>query len=293
MRIFLRTLALLIFCGALAGAVQAGEPKLKAEDVVKKHLESIGSAEKRAAIKSRAAEGRARMKIVVGPQGPGAQGLAAGTFALVSEGSKFRIALPFDYADYWGEQFVYDGAKAQVAFSYIQRRSPLGDFLYRYDMIVEEGLLGGTLSTAWPLLERDAKQPKLEYAGLKTMGNQQVHVLNYRRKKGQADMRIELFFEAETFRHIRTAYNMSMLYESTSGAMDNQQRTQPSFYHLEELFGNFKAFDGITLPTSWNLMFERSGENRTGQREWAIIVDKITHNQPLEAKAFVLAQREK
>jgi hypothetical protein len=44
----------------------------------------------------------------------GASGLAAVTVAIASAGSKYKIALPFKYMDYWGEQIVYDGAKARV-----------------------------------------------------------------------------------------------------------------------------------------------------------------------------------
>lgn len=283
----------LAICFLLIGACSAKDPKLKADDVAQKHLDSIGTAERRASVKSRAISGDVRMKIDVGAQGPAAQGLVAGTLSLVSSGSKYRIAMPFDYVDYWGEQFVYDGAKPQVAFSYIQRRSPLADFLFRYDVILAEGLFGGTLSTAWPLLDRDEKQPKIEYAGLKPLDGQQVHVLNYHRKKGQADLRIELFFDAETFRHVRTAYNMQMLYENSSGALDNQQRQQPSFYHLEEYFSDFKEFDGLTLPTRWNILFERSGSSRTGQRQYAIVVHQVEHNRRLAENAFALVQREK
>jgi hypothetical protein len=291
---FRSILALAAAFGVFSCGIHAREQKLKSEDVVQKHLDSIGSAQKRAAIKTRSITGGARMKVEVGAQGPAAQGLVAGTLALASSGSKYKIALPFNYVDYWGEQFVYNGAKAQVAFSYTQQRAPLADFIFRYDMVLQEGLFGGVLSTAWPFLELGAKQPRLEYTGLKTVGGEHFHVLTYRRKKGQADMRIELFFEAETFRHVRTAYNMQMLYESSAGVLDKQQRQeQPTVYRLEEYFSGFEEFDGITLPTRWNILFERSASNRTSQWEYAVVVSKVVHNQPLADAAFTLDQREK
>jgi hypothetical protein len=301
---------------ALVPFVRAREPKLTAEDVVRKHLESIGPAQRLAAIRTRVVEGRTRMKMETGEVGPGASGLAAGTLTLASAGTKYRIALPFNYTDYWGEQLIYNGAKAEIGFAYIQKRSPLGDFIFRYDMILEEGLFGGVLSTAWPLLERNERQPRLEYAGLKKMGDGQVHVLKYSRKKGQSDLRIELYFDATTCRHLRTSYNLSLSYDSLSPALSESQPTairsdgtivpagkatvahddagrQGAQYRLEEYFGDFKPFDGVTLPARWNIIFERATGNNTVQREWAVIIDKVTHDQPLDAKAFAIKQREK
>jgi hypothetical protein len=317
MRIHSRSLLpILAVFGTLVSAVQTKEPKLKAEDVVGRHLESIGPAEKRTAIRTRVIEGRARMRMGAGESGPGASGLATGGMTLASEGSKFRIALPFNYSDYWGEQLVFNGTKAEVGFAYIQNRSPLGDFIYRYDAILEEGLFGGVLSTAWPLLERDERQAKLEYAGLKKMGELQVHVLSYRRKKGQADLRIELSFDAATFRHLRTSYNLLLPYESVSPALSESQPTtvrsngtvvdtgkatvshddtgrQGSQYRLEEYFADFKTFDGLTLPARWNILFERASGNKTVQREWVVIIDKVLHGKPLDSKAFMIEQHEK
>ncbi len=309
-------LALFVLLTAFCAAAVAKEPKLKAEDVVRKHLESIGPVQARAGIQTRIVEGRVRMKMETGEPGPGGSGLAAGTLAIASAGSKYRIALPFQYTDYWGEQFAYNGSKSEIGFAYIQQRSPIGDFIYRYDMILEEGLLGGVLSTAWPLLSRDEKQPKLEYAGLKTMGDQQVHVLKYQRNKGQSDLRIELYFDAKTFRHVRSSYNLLLAYDTLSPALSESQPTsirsngtvvdpgkatiahddsgrQGTQYHLEEFFGEFKTFDGLTLPGRWNIIFERAGDNKRVQREWAVIIDKILHGQTLDSKSFEIEKREK
>jgi hypothetical protein len=317
MRILLRAIVMLAaVCIAPGSAGLAKETKLKAQDIVKKHLDAIGPAQKLAAIQTRVIVGRTRMKLEAGEVGPGASAMVAGTLFLASAGYKYRIALPFQYADYWGEQFVFDGAKTDVGFAYIQKRSPIGDFIYRYDLILEEGLFGGVLSTAWPLLECAERQPKLEYAGLKKMGEQQVHVLRYGRKKGQADLRIELFFDAQTFQHVRTAYNLALAYDDKSPALSESQPTtirgngtvvpqvsanvppddagrQGAQYRLEEYFGGFKAVDGVTLPGHWNIIFERASGNKTVQREWSILIDQVIHDRPLDANTFVLEQRKK
>jgi len=315
MRILRRAIAILMaVCMVPGSAGLAKEPKLKADDIVKRHLDAIGPAPRLAAIRTRVIVGRTRMKLEAGEVGPGASAMVAGTLSLAGTGHKYRIALPFQYSDYWGEQFVYDGAKTDVGFAYIQKRSPIGDFIYRYDMILEEGLFGGVLSTAWPLLECEVRQPKLEYVGLKKMSEQPVHVLRYSRKKGQADLRIELFIDAQTFQHLRTTYNLTLAYDDKSPALSESQPTtirgngtivpqakataphddtgrQGAQYRLEEYFGGFRAVDGVTLPGRWNIIFERASGNKTVQREWSVIIDQVVHNQPLDANAFVLEQR--
>lgn len=129
MSYFWRFLSICAVSVALIGPAFAKSPKLKAEDVVARHLDALGTASSRAAVQTRAIEGRSRMKFEAGATGAAAQGLAAGGARIISGGSRYSVALPFDYSDYWGEQFVNDGTKVNVAFSYIQQRSPLGDFL--------------------------------------------------------------------------------------------------------------------------------------------------------------------
>ena len=67
MRILLRAiLALAAVCIALGSSGLAKEPKLKAEDVVRRHLDAIGPAQRLAAIQTRVIVGRTRMKLEAG-----------------------------------------------------------------------------------------------------------------------------------------------------------------------------------------------------------------------------------
>jgi hypothetical protein len=78
--------------------------------------------------------------------------------------------------------------------------SSFGEFVHSQDQIVREGLLGGSLSTAWALLNLDHNQPKLTYEGLKKVDGRQFHDLRYRCKRND-DMNIYLYFDPETYRH--------------------------------------------------------------------------------------------
>ncbi|HYK91016.1 MAG TPA: hypothetical protein VE398_19750 [Acidobacteriota bacterium] len=281
--------------------VAAAKEKLNAEALIARHLQSLGSVERLAAIKSRLIEGRSAMRVEVGGVGN-----ALGRVVIASEGARYRVSLPFQYTDYWGEQLLFDGNGAQIGFSDIQKRSLLGDFLYRNDVILQEGLFGGVLSTAWPLSNSDKRHSRLEYVGQKKIYGRQLHQVSYHCRKGQGDMSIVLYFESETFRHVATVYSLFIQSEASTNLAVEASGEQGSRYKLEERFEGFKTFEGVTLPTRWNIIMETSGakgqghrdyrfggtdsssSGRTFQREWAIIVDKVTENQSIDPKIWEL-----
>ncbi len=300
MRTYASSLAAL-FIASLFIPVANAKEKLNAEELIARHLQSLGVVEKLAATKSRLVEGRSAMKVEVGGVGN-----ALGRVVIASEGIRYRISLPFQYTDYWGEQLLFDGDRAEIGFSDIQKRSLLGDFLYRNDVILREGLFGGVLSTAWPLLNRDQRHARLEYAGQKKIDGRQLHQLSYHCRKGQGDVSIQLYFDPETFHHVATIYSLFIQSEASTNLAVEASGEQGSRYKLEERFDGFKAFDGLTLPTRWNIIMETSGakgqghrdyrfggtdssgSGRTFQREWAIIVDKVTENQSIDPKMWEL-----
>src|ERR1700693_3670190 len=181
-----------------------GGDAMKPEELVARHLDSLGSKEARAAAKTRVVQGAAVYRILVG-----GGGLAEGKTGMVSDGRKLRFMMKFQ-TDYRGETFVCDGETVYVAFSNSnQSRSPLASFVTTYDVIVRDGLLGGVLSTGCALSNTADRQPKLVYEGLKKVDGRQVHQLRYQPRK-HSDAEILLYFDAETFRHIKTVYSISL-----------------------------------------------------------------------------------
>jgi len=71
--------------------------EMKPEDVVARHLGSIGTVEARSAAKTRIVQGTSRYKILVGGGGE-----LQGTSALVSEGRKAVVMIKFANGDYRG-----------------------------------------------------------------------------------------------------------------------------------------------------------------------------------------------
>ena len=258
-----------------------GEPAMKPEELVAQHLAALGSAEARAAAKTRVVQGSAVYRILVGGGGH-----LDGKTGLVSDGRKVRWMVKLPQNDYKGESVAFDGNSVQVAFSNAnQSRSPFSSLVSAQDSILRDGLLGGVLSTAWALLDVPDRKPKLEYEGLKKVDGRQLHQLRYWPRKG-SDMEIRMYFEPETFRHVKTVYLLSVANNVgatvTESANLKAQRTT-----LEERFSDFKTVDGLNLPTHWNIQFTRELPNgSTSVSEWDLQEDQIKNNVGIDPKNF-------
>ncbi len=277
----LSALPFLIFC-LCAPPLPAGEQKLKVEEVVAKHLRSIGTPEARASVKSRLATG-----IVEAVFRLGGQGALSGKGQILSEGRKSSISFLFSTSDYPGEQIVFDGEKVAAGQVRPGQRTSLSTFLFAYDVIAKEGLLGGALSTAWPMLDLDARQAKVEYSGLKKIEGKQLHEVKYKAKKSPADCQITLYFDPETFRHVRTQYR---IVRSAGMVSDPTQSSssQDTIYTLLETFDNYKEVDGLTLPLATRLDLTIEAQSATIMSRWSLAITGITHNSQVDPKSFTI-----
>lgn len=277
------TFAAFVLCLILApffDRVSADE-KMKPEELVAKHLDSIGSAEARAKAPSRMASGSTQFVFKIG----GAANLT-GQAMFVSSGAKFRFGMQFQTADYVGEDLAFDGNKATAGMQPQGSRSPLSLFATVQSMPMKEGLVGGVLSTAWPLLKMDQTQPKLEYRGLKKIDGRQLHELGYRPRKGSTDLKTFLYFDTETFRHVRTKYQYEVA--AMIGARDNPNQNQESYYSVTEDFDNFRTVQGLTLPHKYKLQFSAESGRATSIQEWTVAFDRIAHNPKLDEALFTI-----
>lgn len=258
----------------LAGWILAEEPKLKPEEMIARHLASIGTLEARNSRKTNIAEGKATVKFLVA-----GSGATAGRALFFSQDRKLRLLLEFNNIhQYLGEDIVFDGEKHAVGYTVTDSRSPFGEFLHTYNGIIQEGLLGSVLSTAWPLSDFQARRPKVQSKGLVKVGDQQLLQLDYQLKKGR-DVTVSLYFDPETFRHVKTVYAVTVLAAMGSNLQDTSMRE--SYYKIEENFEAFRAVDGLTVPSRWNLRFSIDGRQSSVQWEWDMRFDKITANQPV------------
>jgi hypothetical protein len=261
---------------------------LKAEDIVARHLLSIGPADARAAAKSRIVQGTSRFKILLGSGGE-----LQGTSALVSEGQKAVIMVKLANGDYRGEQFVTDGDKvSQASTTSTHRRSALGEFVHTQDQIVREGLMGGTLTTAWALGHVDENKPRLSFDGERKLDGRPVYQLTYHSRK-KDDLTVHLYFDSENYRHVQTTYEITLASglapNGGAGAADVTQssKQRDTRHMIEERFSDFQTSEGLTLPSKYVIHYTQELQNGTTEVfEWDIAAEKFSTNVALDPKNF-------
>lgn len=297
-------------CCVLQSSSTYAFTEVKLDDVINGNLDSIAKADVRSKAQSRVVEGTAQFRILTG--GSGAQD---GKAVIVSDGRKVQLNLKFVTANYRGERFITDGNKVSVATSTDnQNRSSFGDFVHVQDVMMREGLLGGALTTAWPLLDLAERKAKLTYEGLKNIDGKSLYDVRYKPKKS-TDLEIHLYFDSD-FHHVLTVYMMSFqarlvaggqqgnlaIPELGSGGQNSgangvqgavgadaaqasgQSQTR---YRIEERFSDFQAADGFTLPTHYVIHYTQEPQSgKTTVLDWNVATTRVLENVTLDPKNF-------
>jgi hypothetical protein len=263
----------LVFLLSISSALPF-EEKLDPEELVSLHLASVGSKEAISSYKTNVIDGTAQLKFI--QLGSGTIG---GTSLFFSQDQMFRLTLQFQHPEYGGEDVVFDGKDFLVGHSTPEARSPLGQFLFTYNSVVKEGLLGSVLSTAWPLFDLKEKRPELRYEGLKELDDEKLHCLRYEMREGGRDVRIRTYFSPENGRHVRTIYDVDISAFMDSSA--TRVNTTKLRYKLEEIFTDFSTIDGLTLPKTWTIRYSTSGKLNL-LWEWTISCEKVAVNSSLQ-----------
>lgn len=266
------------FFVALSAFLLSTEPaegkkeKLKPEELVALHLESVGPAESLAGRTSCAAQGQTKFEVI------GDRGLLNGPSNLLSEGKKLHMAMIFSVDTYPGEEMVFDGEKVEVGQLQPGVRTALGEFLLQYDEIIQEGVFGGVLYSDWVLQDLERRNPKLKYDGLKEVDDVKYHTLKYQRRKGW-DPTVLLYFDVETYQHRHTIYRVFRS-AGARGSLDTR-------YILKESFSNFRQVDDLTLPSEWIVEYAIDYGGRSGRTiRLTTEFTKLFNNVPFDPKAF-------
>ncbi len=274
---FLATVA--VTAAMLFSLPLASGQKMKAAELIAKHLNAVG--ETAVDRKTAAVQGRARLQILVGGRAS-----LEGPFYLVSRSSEMSYYLLFNASTYEHERFLAGPERAEVAFMSPGKRSTLGDFLHVHPVILREGLWGGVLSTAYPLFDLDNRGPKLRYAGFKKEEGRRLHRIDYRSRRGQGGLRIHLFFDPETFHHVRTSY--VLVTPAPLGANEIQSARLRNVRHrLTEDFGNFANESGLAMPREWTVRYTFHSTAQTLSWEWKHELDAFQHDVDLDDSVFM------
>ncbi|MBN2251046.1 MAG: hypothetical protein JW724_03110 [Candidatus Altiarchaeota archaeon] len=296
----------------------AKDKRLAPEEVVAAHLKSMGTPELLASAKNRGVSGKAFVQFV-----QGGVGTLDGKFYLLSAGRSLSIILKYTGAPaYPGEYFAYDEKDVEVSTISPGQRSPLGDFIFRYKGLMKEGLLGGVWSLGWALLDVEKRNASLKYDSAKVEGRE-LHQIDYKPKGGMNDIKVKLFFEPGTFRHVRTEYTLRVQGEqalqagqtvtqgtprseglSSSGKVSGSTTRDAgildplsySYYRLVEKFDGFKearftdengTVTGILiLPHSYSLEYSVEGQGSSFLANWSANADQWVQLKSINASVF-------
>jgi hypothetical protein len=254
--------------------------KMTADEIVAKHLASIGTPEDIAAVKT----------LIFSGEGTYTSNLRSsqtltGQSQFGSEGNKMVFALVFNSNEYPYEKIAYDG-KSQTIGLPNGNLTALGAFLKAQNSMTKYGFFGGAFTTSWALLDTKGRKIKLDSGGLSKMNGKQLYKLKY--SPGN-DFRISLYFDPETFRHVMTEYE----YSSQAGLISRDPTANSSSrqgtFKLTEEFSDFKVAGKLTLPLDYSIKLETTDPNSgQGSRSltWHVKYKDVYFDEPLPEGTF-------
>jgi len=254
------------------------------EQLISAHLKAFGVPDASSQIKSISFVGTTDAEFIQGMHGK-----MNGTVVSVSQGAKMGMVMKFQDQNYPGEYFAYDGKSVTVGNIQPGLKSPIADFLYRYNKVMKNGMLGGVFSNAWPLLNIKRSKPSYMNVRKTKVEGTELYELEYNPKDRHGDMRIRLFFDPETYRHVRTEYKVRTDNDVTTGFNEDpetplaisRQVKGESYYTLTEKFDDFKKVGSLTMPHSYTLDYMIDGPAQAGFiAKWKMNVLEIGFNTP-------------
>lgn len=266
-------------CAFLLLAGIASGQKLGVNEIIEAHKAAVGDQAARAEIKNLILVGDASVHSITGKTPE-----VKGRVVIASESGKSYIGMNFSAPDYPQEAIFFNGKEVRVAAARNNNRSVLGNFLMTNERIVRESLLGGVLLQTWRPFAQGQSDAKVSLEGTKKIDGREAYVISYG-MKGSGDLKIKLFIDKETYRHVRSEY--SMIFSASIGLTPNESaRFSETRLKVTENFGDFETVGGLTLPRSHTINYAASGQNGTTEIEWRFTYTEIGFNQELAADTF-------
>lgn len=210
-----------------------------------------------------------------------------GPAQFASTGKSVIFAADFGNATYPYEKVAFNGADISYGLP-SGKTTLLGAYVRAQNSVLKDGLFGGVLSTAWPLLDiKSSSKIKLETAGTAKVEGITCYKVKYSSSR-TGEMRVTLYFEAKTLRHIRTEYQYTIEPRIGTSPTDTQSSSRVERYTLVEDFSNFAEAGALTLPMTYKITIttERQATAGTNVREWITKFDKVFYDQKLGPEIF-------
>jgi hypothetical protein len=272
-----RALALLTVALSVAvSSVSADD--LTAAEILAKHLDSIGTKEKRDSVKTLMAKGLSEFEST----NPVIKG--GGRAIIVSDPDNLFFVIGLNSREYPFEKVGYFHKDISIPLIGGGQRGLLGSFLANHSKMLSDGLFSGALSLTWSPL---SAKPRGKFTGgsTKKIDGKSLYVLDYNVSGGGSkEFTIKLYFDTETFRHVRSEYKYEV--ESTDAVMGQQNRRASGRLGLTETFSDFREVEGLTLPFVYRIEYESNGNSGSYKTRWGIDVEQWSFNQKLAPDFF-------
>ena len=252
---------------------------LKAEEILEKHIAALGGRAKLAGIKNRLAAGASSFESKLPSR------KAEGKALISSDKENLMFIASFASKEYPMEKIGFFNNDVSLPWVTAGTRSPLGAYLADHKKVLSDGLFTGAISSNWALLDLDKRSAKLGPGGTKKIDGRKVYALDYLSKGiGSQEFTIRMFFDAETFHHVRTEYR----HEISAGAdpFGTLGRQAGVRISLTEVFGDFRTVDGYTFPYDYRASYRTESNSGTYEYEWGVKIGAYNLNQNLAADFF-------
>jgi hypothetical protein len=290
--------AAVVFCSLLfttQSIISYAEPpnansELTPEKLIAEHIKSIGEPTTLSSVNSRAFFGSTDVEFVQGMFGS----IKNGASSFISDGEKLQIVMRYGDLNYPAEYFAYNGDNVSVGYISPGQRSPLADFLFRFNGVMKMGFIGGTLSLSWPLLDADGIEYKLKYKKVKVKDSElykerrELHRLEWPMHMLR-NVKIKMYFEPDTFHHVRTDYVVRIQEDiSVTRSFDIMSKNivPESIYTLIERFEDYKKVSGMTLPHKYSIEYTLEGQGHSFIGHWTINASKWLFNRTFDEMLF-------
>ena len=270
------TILLAVLCTALF-AVSAQD--LSAEQVIEKHLAAVGTPQARAAAENHLAAG------VSGFASKLPARKTEGKVVIVSQGNDLMLLVSLASKEYPFEKIGYFNGKTSLPYVSAGDRSPLGAFVNDHPSMLSDSLLTGAISKTWVFYKGGDLKGRIKSSGTKKIDGRKVYAIDFfPLSNASTEYTVKLFFDAETFDHVRTEYRHVIAPDMDKfGQLGRQAGTKLS---VVEDFGNFKTTEGLRLPHLYNIHYQTDSNRGVYEWDWVFNIANYYFHQKLEPGFF-------
>ncbi len=162
----------------------------------------------------------------------------------------------------------------------------IGAFLADHPKILSDGLFGGSMSLRWNLLDVEKNKSQLTGGGIKKIGGRKLIGLDYNTASagGEASFTSRLYFDPDTFNHVRTEYRFEVA--AGEGTFGKANQRASAVITLVEEFSDFKNVDGLNLPYTYRVTYLTNSNTGMYENILGIKVSQYLVNQELTPDFF-------